>query len=57
MSRIIKLEATISVENDTNIGEVSMPFSEFLEHTLPKLMEHDEEYRVLDSDVDALFDN
>ena len=57
MSRIIKLEATISVENDAYIGEVSMPFSEFLEHTLPELMEHNEEYRVLDSDVGALFDN
>lgn len=57
MSRIIKLEATISVKNDADIGEVSMPFSEFLEHTLPELMEHDEEYRVLYSDVDVLFDN
>lgn len=57
MSRIIKLEATISVENDTHIGEVSMPFSEFLEHTLPELMENNEEYRVLDSDADVLFDN
>lgn len=57
MSRVIKLEATISVENDTHIGEVSMPFSEFLEHTLPELMEHNENYTVLDSDVDVLFDN
>jgi hypothetical protein len=57
MSRIIKLEATISVENDADIGEFSMPFSEFLEHTLPELIEHNEEYRVLDSDVDVLFDN
>jgi hypothetical protein len=57
MSRIIKLEATISVEDDTEIGEVSMPFSEFIQHTLPELMEHNEEYRVLDSDVDTLFDN
>jgi hypothetical protein len=57
MSRIIKLEATISVEDDTEIGEVSMPFSEFIQHTLPELMEHNEEYRVLDSDVDVLFDN
>jgi len=57
MSRIITLEATISVENDTDIGEVSMPFSEFLEHTLPELMEHNEEYTVLDSNVDVLFDN
>ena len=57
MSRVIKLEATISVENDAHVGEVSMPFSEFLEHALPELMEHNEEYRVLDSDVDVLFDN
>jgi hypothetical protein len=57
MSRIIKLEATISVENDAQLGEVSMPFDEFLEHTLPELIEHNEEYRVLDSDVDVLFDN
>lgn len=57
MSRVIRLEATISVENDADIGEVSMPFSEFLEHTLPELMEHNEEYLVLDSDVDVLFDN
>jgi hypothetical protein len=57
MSRIIKLEATISVEDDVEIGEVSMPFDEFLEHTLPELMEHDEEYQLLDSDVDVLFDN
>ena len=57
MSRIIKLEATISVEDDTEIGEVYMPFSEFLEHTLPEMMEHNEEYNVLDSNVDVLFDN
>lgn len=57
MSRFIKLEATISVEDDTEIDEVSLPFSEFLVHTLPELMKHNEEYRVLDSDVDTLFDN
>lgn len=57
MSRIIKLEATISVENDAHIGEVSMPFSEFLEHTLPEMLEHDDNYSVLESNVDVLFDN
>ena len=57
MSRIIKLEATISVEDGAQIGEVSMPFSEFLENTLPEMMEHDENYSVLESDVDVLFDN
>lgn len=57
MSRIIKLEATISVENDAHIGEVSMPFSEFLEHTLPEMMEHYDNYSVLESNVDVLFDN
>lgn len=57
MSRIITLEATISVENDAHIGEVSMPFSEFLEHTLPEMMEHNDNYSVLESNVDVLFDN
>lgn len=57
MSRIIRIEATVSVDDYCELGEVSMPFDEFLEHTLPELLEHDENYTVLESDVDVLFDS
>ena len=57
MSRIIRIEATVSIDDYCELGEVSMPFDEFLEHTLPELLEHDENYTVLESDVDVLFDS
>lgn len=56
MSRIIRLEATVSVDDYCEIGEVRSPFEGFLE-TLPEQLEHDENYTVLESDVDVLFDS
>lgn len=57
MSRIIRLEATISVEDDVEIDEISLPFGEFLYNELPRRVPNKENYSVLDSDVDTLFDN
>ena len=56
MSRIIRLEATVSVEDYCEIGDVRLPFEGCLE-TLPEQLEHNENYIVLESDVDVLFDS
>ena len=54
--RIIQLEATVIVNNETEDGEIRLPFEEFLEHTLPEALEDSYGYRVDCSNVFCSFD-
>lgn len=57
MSRIIELKATVSVDNETERDELSMAFGTFLYNEIPHHLAKKENYTVLDSNVDVLFDN
>ena len=57
MSRIFELKATVSVANEADRDEISMAFLTFLYNEVPHHLTNNENYTVLDSDVDVLFDN
>ena len=57
MSRIFELKATVSVANEADRDEISMAFLTFLYNEVPHHLTNNENYTVLDSNVDVLFDN